>query len=96
MIALLLERAGQTVREPSFLRELSAHIDSVTASAGVGDRRRVGEIEAAVRPRPERSFVFDAAGPFPHPCPPPFRPSSLPGRFRPQRWHGRPRAPVGA
>ena len=62
MIELLLERAGQTVSEQSFLRELSAHIDSVKASAGVGDRRRVGEIEAAVRPRPERSFVFDAAG----------------------------------
>src|SRR5688572_29450711 len=62
MIELLLTQAGDPSLEQQLLRELSAHVAAVKASAGTGDRRQVGRIEAMVRTDPEASFHFDAAG----------------------------------
>ena len=62
MIELLLKQAGDPSLEQHFLRELSAHVAAVKATAGAGDRRQVGRIEATVRTDPEASFHFDAAG----------------------------------
>ena len=62
MIDLLLEQAGESSREPAFLRDLSAHIEAVSASAGAGDRGQVARIEAVVRARPGAALHFDAEG----------------------------------
>jgi hypothetical protein len=62
MIELLLEQAGRPSLEQHFLHELSAHVAAVKASAGAGDRRQVGMIEATVRSHPEASFLFDVGG----------------------------------
>ena len=62
MIDLLLERAGEPSREQSLLQELQLHIEAVKASAGAGDRRQVGKIEAQVRADPQAAFGFDATG----------------------------------
>jgi hypothetical protein len=62
MIDLLLEQAGEASRERSLLQELSAHVAAVKASAGRGDRRQVGKIEAAVRADAKTAFCFDATG----------------------------------
>ena len=62
MIALLLKQAGDSSLEQHFLQEISAHVAAVKASAGAGDRRQVGMIEAKVRTHPETSFRFDAVG----------------------------------
>jgi hypothetical protein len=62
MIDLLLEQAGEPIRELDFLRNLSAHIEAVKASAGDGDRRQVARIETLVRAHPESSFHFDSTG----------------------------------
>lgn len=62
MIDLLLKQAGDSSLDQHFLRELSAHVAAVKASAGTGDRRQVGRIEATVRTNPGASFRFDAAG----------------------------------
>jgi hypothetical protein len=62
MIDLLLEQAGEPSRELDFLRNLSAHIAAVNASAGSGDRRQVARIETVVRAHPDASIHFDAAG----------------------------------
>jgi len=62
MIDLLLEQAGEPIRELDFLRNLSAHVAAVKASAGGGDRRQVARIETMVRAHSEASFHFDPAG----------------------------------
>src|SRR5262245_17846591 len=62
MIELLLEQAGDPRHEQDLLRELSAHVAAVKATARSGDRRQVGRMEAAVQSNPEASFRFDDAG----------------------------------
>jgi hypothetical protein len=61
MIDLLLERAAESRHEAQVLREISAHVAAVKASAGVGDRGQVARIEAAVQSDPEGAFEFDAS-----------------------------------
>jgi hypothetical protein len=60
MIELLLELARDLNRDQDFRQELSAHISAVKASAGAGDRRQVGKIEAAVRANPSAMKIFFA------------------------------------
>jgi hypothetical protein len=62
MIDQLLEQAGDASREQSLLRDLSVHVATVKASAGAGDPRQVGRIEAQVRADPQAAFRFDATG----------------------------------
>ncbi len=62
MLDLLLEQAGEPNREVEFLRNLSAHIDAVKASAGGGDRHQVARIGTVVEAHPEASFHFEPTG----------------------------------